>query len=82
MPMGPGRMRGRLLLGVIEELHDLPEAMEIKQWRWARRGLLRRSACVVGGTRGDSCMAAIGQAENKIGGESPTHADNFGLLPV
>jgi len=71
-----------LWLEVIEELHDLPEAMEIKQWRWARRGLLRRSACVVGGTRGDSCMAAIGQAENKIGGESPTHADNFGLLPV
>ena len=28
-----------LRLEVIEELHDLPEAMEIKQWWWARRGL-------------------------------------------
>ncbi len=71
-----------LRLEVIEELHDLPEAMEIKQWWWARRGLLRRSACVVGGTRGDSCMVAIGQADNKIGVESPTHADHFGLLTV
>ena len=71
-----------LRLEVIEELHDLPEAMEIKQWWWARRGRLQRSACVVGGTRGDSCMVAIGQADNKIGVESPTYADNFGLLPV
>ena len=69
-------------LEVIEELHDLPEAMEIKQWWWPRWGRLRRSACVVGGTRGDSGMAAIGQADNKIGVESPTHADNFGLLTV
>ena len=69
-------------LEVIEELHDLPEAMEIKPWWGARRGLLRRSACVVGGTRGDSGMAAIGQAENKIRVESPAHADHFGLLTV
>jgi len=27
-------------------------------------------------------MAAIGQADKKIGVESPTHADNFGLLTV
>jgi hypothetical protein len=71
-----------LRLEVLEELHDLPEAMEIKQGWWARRGLLRRGACVVGGTRGDGCMAAIGEADNKIGIESPTHADNFGLLTV
>ena len=72
-----------LLAEVIDEVDDLPEALEVQQGEGVTVGRLSGGwlQASVRPAHGNRCMRAIAQADNKIWINTPADADDLTSLP-